>query len=439
MLNTSNLDPSLLPGAKTSAKTGDDSPTFAPPPLVPGSTTARALYEVLSGHPVVVISSPPGAGKSTLVSHVVSHLWDVTDMNIGVATVAHQAVNDLLGRIGALTGPGVVYKASGKRADDMRLPDFVEELDKNTTKRPDRLVLGRVAKSWRYSPAEVDLMVVDEAWQLTWAELSAMAKNATQVLLIGDPGQTSPIVNGAVDSWPGWDSPAAPGPVVMQQREDAVSLTMPTTFRVGPDAVQALAPLYDFTFDSGRPNRSVLGPDGSAQPELVAQRIPGDLSVVELGARVADVARSFLGKKITGLPGTEIIEPADVAVCVARNATVAAVTAALAAEGVPVNTEGGVTVNTANSLQGGQWPVVVSLDPAYGQGAVSSHTAELGRLCVMASRHMAQLCWVYDGAEDDLFSSSSLPASDIAKHLAVRRKLTENPIGSIASATDVSA
>jgi len=58
----------------------------------------------------------------------------------------------------------------------------------------------------------------------------------------------------------------------------------------------------------------------------------------------------------------------------------------------------GVTVGTADSLQGGQWAAVVALDPLTGADGLPAHAASAGRLCVMASRHYAHLTWVHDGA-----------------------------------------
>jgi hypothetical protein len=423
MLKTTDLDPSLLPGAKPAAPNpAGKELLFRPPGLVPGSTTARALYQVMTGREVTVVCSPPGAGKSTLVAHVIAHLWDVTDMTIGVATVSHAACNELLGKIAALTGPDTVRKATGRnRKGVLRLPLYVEEL--NQRDREKRRIVGRVARSWRYSPAGLDLLVIDEAWQLTWADLSATAARATQVLLIGDPGQTSPIVLGSAGEWPGWDSPAGPGPEVMARRDDAVTLTMPSTFRLGQPTVNVISPLYDFEFESARPDRAVLGDNGVPVPEVSPHLVPATADVLETARVLAELADGYEGRPLTGVAGQDRIGYADIAVVVARNATVAAVTAALTARGVPVN-DGGVTVNTANSLQGGQWHVVIALDPAHGQQRVSGHTAELGRLCVMLSRHMTAAVWVHDGKWDALFRESGLPLADVRRHLAVREKIT---------------
>jgi hypothetical protein len=44
----------------------------------------------------------------------------------------------------------------------------------------------------------------------------------------------------------------------------------------------------------------------------------------------------------------------------------------------------GVTVGTADSLQGGQWAAVVALDPLTGVEGLAVHAMSTGRLCVMS-------------------------------------------------------
>ena len=46
-------------------------------------------------------------------------------------------------------------------------------------------------------------------------------------------------------------------------------------------------------------------------------------------------------------------------------------------------------------MQGGQWNVMVALDPITGYEMPAGHQMHTGRLCVMASRHVAHLSWVY--------------------------------------------
>ena len=57
----------------------------------------------------------------------------------------------------------------------------------------------------------------------------------------------------------------------------------------------------------------------------------------------------------------------------------------------------GVRCDTADHLQGGQWPVVIAVDPLVGHHRASTHQLAPGRLCVMLSRHTSTLIWLHDG------------------------------------------
>ena len=57
-----------------------------------------------------------------------------------------------------------------------------------------------------------------------------------------------------------------------------------------------------------------------------------------------------------------------------------------------------ITVGTADKLQGGQWPVVIALDPIAGEETFGGHQTSMGRLVVMTSRHSARLTWAHSPA-----------------------------------------
>jgi hypothetical protein len=119
----------------------------------------------------------------------------------------------------------------------------------------------------------------------------------------------------------------------------------------------------------------------------------GDPNDPAMLATFADRAFSLLGATLTTCTGHRALEPADVAVVVSHNAQASVVHALLRGRDVD-----GVTVGTADSLQGGQWAAVVALDPLKGTDGLPAHAASAGRPCVMSSRHYAHLTWVHDGA-----------------------------------------
>src|SRR5262249_5704352 len=46
-----------------------------------------------------------------------------------------------------------------------------------------------------------DVIIVDEAWQATYADLGALGAFTGQVVCVGDPGQIDPVVTGDTTRW----------------------------------------------------------------------------------------------------------------------------------------------------------------------------------------------------------------------------------------------
>jgi hypothetical protein len=83
------------------------------------------------------------------------------------------------------------------------------------------------------------------------------------------------------------------------------------------------------------------------------------------------------------------------------------------------------TIGTADRLQGGEWPVVIALDPMYGSNGESEHNQSIGRLCVMVSRHTSHLTWVHDDSWVEATASND-------RIDRTNRKVRESMIGKVA-------
>lgn len=366
------------------------------PPLVPGSTTAKALYEVWSGTELVVVDSPPGAGKTQTIVTIVGHLLHRTQMDMCIATATRKQALDLAMRLTEVIAPEQIYlQISG--LDPAEMPEGV--ISKETTKKPatwatSKKIRLRTVASCRMNPDAYDLLIFDEAYQSTFAAISVAAKETAQILLVGDPGQIGPVVTCDTSAWDHRKQPPHhPAPEVLKNRDGAHLLHMDATWRLGPATVEAIAPLYDFDFASNRPDRFLEGYDEIESVTVKVPETPYDLDL--LGAvveRVSELAETTLiedGQK-------RALTPEDIGVVVSHNAQASTVGAMLRAQGLE-----GVTVGTADRLQGSQWHAVVAVDPLCGHEGVSPHALALGRLCVMASRHMTHLTWMHDGRWGD--------------------------------------
>lgn len=391
---------------------------YAPGDLVPGSIEAQSGWNAWRGQPVTIVNSPPGAGKSTLVASVVHRLLHATALNIVLATPTVAAGEALAERIAEVAGPGrvIVSGSSFQREIQGVLnkqlnPTAAAVLDGGT-----RIVVRTIA-SCRMSPPVADLMVVDEAYQVTFADLTAAAENADQLFLVGDPGQIGPPTSIDVGPWERLRvAPHHRAPEGLTRREDAITLRLPCTYRLGPATTAAIASLYDFEFYSARPEVRLSGYTELESIVLPASHDVADLTML---TATADRVTDLIGRTVTGAYGSaHVLAAEDVAVVAARNEQTTALTAMLTGRGL-----GEVTVGTADRLQGGQWTAVVSVDPFYGAPVASGHASSVGRLCVMASRHIAHLTWVTSQDWREVAEGSDLDAVDRVRHVRVREGL----------------
>jgi hypothetical protein len=388
-------------------------PEPAPAPLVPGSVTAKALLRAWGGRSgeVTAVDSPPGAGKTTLAVTVAAHLVVRARARVVVATPTRAQAVGVCWRLASQIPASQVHcRISQIPAAD--LPRGVK--DGSLLPDKDGWVQVRTLASLGASPTDADLLIVDEAYQATFDDVISAADGADRLLLVGDPGQIGPVITFATGDW---DRLAhRPHRRAPEGFSGAERHHLPSSRRLGPASVEVVAPFYRFGFGSDAPDRHVevagrrlgeietLGVPGAAAPESVECCGPVAERAWQLatGATLVDGAGSGDGRRP--------IRPGELAVVVARNAQVSVVTALLAERGVEA------VIGTADRLQGGEWPVVVALDPVAGAESLSEHTSSTGRLCVMLSRHTHHLTWVTDPAAEGRFEGG--PNREIRSRLA---------------------
>lgn len=395
--------------------------------LVIGSVLAKALHSVWSGNPVTVIDSPPGAGKTWLVTMIVAYLKERSDLKMIIGCPTRNGAYDIAARIALELGPDAGGNPQvALSVNGMEPPPGVSKGGANGGRN---VPVVRTLASLKASQAtaECDLMIVDEAYQATFADVAAAADSAEQVLFVGDPGQIGPVVTIATDAFRGKQrAPHMRAPEVFAQMEGAEVLSMDTTYRLGQETVDVIAPLYKFPFTSQRPDRYLTDAFGNRASEIVPLQLEvsptyDHLPTLEIIARhAADLVGTTLVEfDAEGEPVTRLLLPTDVAVVVAHNAQETKIKAIL--ESFKMD---GITVGTADKLQGGQWHAVVAMDPLIGYTTAGSHQLSPGRLCVMASRHMTHLTWAWqDGWEDALFDPD-IDQDEAALGRRVRYRLT---------------
>lgn len=365
-------------------------------------TTAGVLYSAWSGDPAVVVPSPPGAGKTRLVALLAATLATRADLRVGIAAQTRDQAVEIARRVGVLDcAASLIWSAKGTR------PDLRGGRVAVVTGRGVRYptsgggVLIATTARWMYAdPGRVscDVMIVDEAWQATYADLGALGAFAPQVVCVGDPGQIDPVVTGRTHRWAASPTgPHLPAPAALTAAHgDAVSVvTLRHTWRLGPATTALIQPVFYPTlpFTSRRPPEHLTTRDGTPVPEVTAHPVtamagPGDPA---LTGTCADLTRALLTTTLTTPDGTRPLTPADLAVVAAHVSQAAAIRALLA--DLP-----DVLVGTANQLQGMERPAAVVLHPLAGYRDPNAFGTDPGRACVMLTRHRAHLTVVTDTA-----------------------------------------
>ena len=383
----------------------------------PGALAAEAtdaiLRDTLHGtHRGVVVDSPPGAGKSTLVVRAALELADAGRPLMIVAQTNAQ-VDDLVLRLAEKNRELPVGRLHSSDTDpyDKALDDLpnVRKSAKAGELTGLSVVVSTAAKwahvkvdePWRHA-------IVDEAYQMRSDALLAVAGLFERALFVGDPGQLDPFSIVGGEQWAGlsYDPSASAVTTLLAHNPDLPQHRLPVSWRLPASA----APLVSDAFYPYTPFRSgtdhgdrglsfAVPSDGSGPDRVIDEAAESGWGLLELPARhtprtdpeavraVATVVRRLLDRGGAATSERAPEEPAPltanrIAVGTAHRDQAAAVRAALAELGVT-----DVTVDTANRLQGREYDVTVVLHPLSGRPDATAFHLETGRLCVLASRH----------------------------------------------------
>lgn len=421
------------------------------PTIVNGSVMAKIIYNAWRGLPCIVLDSPPGAGKTSTIIDVAGVLAKDAYLKVLILTSTNASGRDVITRLIRRWGEGAARGHSSALSgvhQGVEPPEENGEIVYSPFAESMTIAVRTVASAAMtgLSRYKYDIVIVDEAYQSTFASLSRALSSEQkikdgdddgpaefedtsiqQVILIGDPGQIGPVV---LDP----DSPllanhsvpvTTPAPTAMKKFPDTLTLSLPSTYRLGPDTADIVSELYDFEFESRRPEMSVedLGEINSMVVKM-AERADGAVSYEIAEEAVATLGAKFSYTDIDGIEQERPIGAGDIAIVAAHNDQVSSIQSALTA--VDDGAGEAITVGTADSLQGGQWPVVFALDPLSGVDRPSDHHFSLGRLCVMLSRHMGALVWVYEKGWKTKISDYVEDEVEAETHRLVRSRVIES-------------
>jgi hypothetical protein len=362
----------------------------------------------------VFVSSPPGGGKTQLVEMVA-----VAACQLGLqVVVASPRAEQAFALVRRLTHAYPTQRLCLSIGKDRPLPADLEGqaiplgggcFDVGPS-HGTPVAVGTVAKLGLLAASRAvtcDLLILDEAYQVTLAEFAPLLPCADRFLLIGDPGQLPPLV--LIDPEPFTAArfrvhePAARE--LLRHRPAAPHLRLRQTHRLPPDTVPFLQPLYpDLPFRASasavrrRPRFAHPGQQKDAVDRALDLLASGaSLVVLELPARtgggsqvdpevaafMAEVAERMLVRGIAPV-GRAPFTTQDVGIADPHVASGEAIRRELEARQLPGRSP---LVGTPEVWQGLEGPLMIVHHPLSGADAASSFSLDPGRSCVALSRH----------------------------------------------------
>ncbi|MGJ7418040.1 AAA domain-containing protein [Streptomyces cinereoruber] len=386
--------------------------TVFDPSAEAGRATAAILADTLHGSSRgVVVDSPPGAGKSTLVVRAALELA-AAGRPLMVVAQTNAQVDDLVLRLAEKEPDLEVGRLHSSDSDpyDKALDDL--ENVRKSAKAGDLaglpVVISTAAKWGHVKNVEPWAhAIVDEAYQMRSDALLAVAGLFERALFVGDPGQLDPFSVVGAEQWAGltYDPSASAVSTLLAHNPELPQHRLPVSWRLPASAAplvsDAFYPYTPFRSGTGHGDRKLsfgVPSDGSGPDRVLDEAAESGWGLLELPARhtprtdpEAVGAIALVVRRLLDRGGAAVSERAEhpvpltpdrIAVGTAHRDQAAAVRAALADLGVS-----GVTVDTANRLQGREYDVTVVLHPLSGRPDATAFHLETGRLCVLASRH----------------------------------------------------
>lgn len=145
---------------------------------------------------VLAIQGPPGTGKTYTGANVILDLL-ASGKRVGVTAVSHKAIDAILNKVAELAeeqGRDVICYKKGKPKEDYDGPLVIADSHIGTYRaglKKDIHLLGGTLWLWCHDwfRKSVDVLVVDEAGQMSLANVLAASRCADSLILLGDPQQ----------------------------------------------------------------------------------------------------------------------------------------------------------------------------------------------------------------------------------------------------------
>ena len=335
-----------------------------------GETTADAAVRLVLGlrDSYLPIQGPPGTGKTFTAARQILELI-AHGRSVGITGPSHAVINNLIGKVYECADARGVAARIGQRADkdNPHLHPRAQALSY------DRLEQGIRASeldviagtSWMWSREQfagsTDVLFVDEAGQLSLADVLSVAYAAGTLVMLGDPQQLAQPSD--VAHPPGAGVSALEHILGDQATMPAdAGLLLDRTWRMHPQLCRYTSDVfYDgrLTAEEDLDRQEILGAHSLRGAGLRVVQVPHEgnsNASPEEAAQVAGLVRGLLGCQWRDKDGAQHpIGPRDVLVITPYNAQIRAIREALAAAGCSPDFQ----VGTVDKFQGREAPVAI--------------------------------------------------------------------------------
>jgi predicted RecB family nuclease len=314
------------------------------------------------------IQGPPGTGKTHTSAEQILELIRC-GRTVGITGPSHAVIFNLIGKVFELADARGVAPRVGQRADKLNPYLHPRAASLNPGQLEQGIRDGELdviaGTSWLWSREQfggsTDVLFVDEAGQLSLADVLAVAHAAGTLVLLGDPQQLAQPSD--VAHPPGADASALEH-ILRDHATMPVDagLLLDQTWRMHPDLCQYTSDAFYDGRLSARPgleHQQILGLSPLRGAGLCIVEVPHEGNTnasPEEASAVAVLVRDLLGSSWSDKDGAEHpIGPQDVLVITPYNAQVRMIREALATAGCPA----GIGVGTVDKFQGREAPVAI--------------------------------------------------------------------------------